>query len=76
MIKKRSTLDYEQSPLSLSPSYVARKKTTREKLPCEPGDEKHAKSKASRPQDFARPFCSRGFLSRHDRQTKRKGNQS
>ena len=75
-------------PLSLSPSCVTRKKTARKKVAArDPGGEKNAsfrvllaprisRGRSSRPQDFARPFFSRGFLSRHARQTKRKRDYS
>ena len=43
-------------PLSLSPSCVTRKKTARKKWP---------RKILGGEEDFARPFFSRGFLSRH-----------
>ena len=66
--------------LSFSSLCETRKKTAKKLAARNPGVEKHAKggtlSRASGPQDFTRPFFSRGFLSCHVRQTKGKRHHS
>ena len=63
-------------PLTLSPSSEMRKKPARKIGRARAGSEKHLFPPASRPQDLARHFFSRGFLSRLARRTKRKRDYS